>query len=408
VRILVWHLGQRGAGPRFAAELAAGFSRLPGGEGLLALPEAAEIRRLPDPPCCDLPVPTYATAAGFVARLAAAPALLRALDRAIAALRPDLAVCAMPALLDPLMLRALRRRGVPATVIVHDAVAHAGEALPWRLHVQRHALRHAARVLALSPGVAAGLARQTGRDVAVAAHPPFGFGALPRPRAHGGRLRVLSLGRLLPYKGLGLLAAALRLLDPGQVEARIVGQGPESPALAELRAMPIARVENRWVPEAGLAGLLGWADLVLLTHRAASQSGVAAAAVGAGRFVVATDVGGLASQLRGTPGAAVVPVNARCVANAVMELADAIPPVPPDTGAAWAGFAAEVLAASRAQRQPRPMASTSCCWVRSGPIWVPSDPTPPLLPEDAPPRPGPGPPRPAEAPPPREAPPLRP
>ena len=46
-----------------------------------------------------------------------------------------------------------------------------------------------------------------GRKLLVTPLPPLAYGTPPAPpMAHGGRLRLLSFGRLLPYKGLDLLA----------------------------------------------------------------------------------------------------------------------------------------------------------------------------------------------------------
>ena len=133
--------------------------------------------------------------------------------------------------------------------------------------------------------------------------PPFAFGERPPPPgAHGGRLRLLSFGRLLPYKGLDLLADSLALLgERTDFEVRVVGSGPETAVLDALRAMPGVSVENRWVPEDEVGALLAWADGLVLSHREASQSGVAAAAVAARRWLVATRVGGLEEQLRDEP-----------------------------------------------------------------------------------------------------------
>src|SRR5208282_4726743 len=75
----------------------------------------------------------------------------------------------------------------------------------------------------------------------------------------------------------------------------------ESPVLATLRELPGVAVENRWIPEEELGPLLAWADAIVLPYREASQSGVAAAAITAGRLVVATEVGGLVEQLAGAP-----------------------------------------------------------------------------------------------------------
>jgi glycosyltransferase involved in cell wall biosynthesis len=210
----------------------------------------------------------------------------------------------MPAPLDLVMAVALRRAGVPYAVVVHDAERHPGDLFPAQIMLQRLLLRGAGTLFALSTHVAEQLRRHgqpPGRPLLLASLPPFVFGPPPPPvGAHGGKLRLLSFGRLLPYKGLDLLAAALALLGPREDFAlRVVGFGPESAELDRLRATPNVTVENRWVPENELGALLGWADGLVLSHREASQSGVAAAAIAAGRWVVATRVGGLAEQLRG-------------------------------------------------------------------------------------------------------------
>lgn len=356
MRVLVWHWGRRGAGPRFAAALAGGIGALPGHAALLSLAEGAEILAGPAPPRCDMPVPTYAGPAGLLRRVLAAPFAVRPLARRIAALRPDVAVCAMPALLDLLMAAALRRAGVPIVVIVHDAEAHPGDGLPLQMVLQRELLRRADVLVALSAHVAGRLAalELAGpglRPLIRASHPPFGFGPPPPPPlAHGGPPRLLSFGRLLPYKGLDLLAEAAASLGQPRAELRVAGQGPESPELARLRALPWVRVENEWVAEAAVGGLLAWADALVLPYREASQSGVAAAALAAGRYVIATRVGGLAGQLERRAGAILCEPDAGALAGAIGAFL-ANPPPPPlplDPAEAWRAEAASLIEGMRA------------------------------------------------------------
>lgn len=375
MRVLVWHWGRHGAGPRFAVELVAGFSGLPGVQASLSLAAGAEILTISEPPRCDLPVPTYGGWLGLAGRWMGAPAMLRRLDQALAELRPDLAVCAMPAALDPIFLAALRRREIPSVVIAHDAAPHAGDGGWVRGAWDRAVLRRADGLGVLSEHVGKEMAgRYPDMPIFSLWHPPFAMGATVPPRAHGGRPRVLSFGRLRAYKGLDLLADTLRLLPAGW-DLRVVGKGPESPALAALRAVPGVHLENRWVAEAALPSLIGWADVVLLTHRAASQSGVAAAAIGAGRFVVATDVGGLAEQLRAVPGVALCAPDPAALSAALRGVVDAKAPARPDARADWRAMAAALLAAARqaglvpglAQRQPRAMAAASRSGIQSGP-----------------------------------------
>ena len=230
MRVLVWHWGRHGAGPRFAVELAAGFSGLPGVDAKLSLAAGAEILTVPEPPRCDLLVPTYGGWFGLAGRWVGAAAMLRRVDRALAELRPDLAVCAMPAALDPIFLAALHRRGIPSVVIAHDAAPHEGDGGRVRAAWDRVVLRQADGFGVLSRHVGKALAaRYPGMPIFSLWHPPFGMGATMPPRAHGGSLRVLSFGRLRTYKGLDLLADTLRLL-PADWDLRVVGQGPENAA----------------------------------------------------------------------------------------------------------------------------------------------------------------------------------
>jgi glycosyltransferase involved in cell wall biosynthesis len=306
MNILVWQWGRRGAGPRFAATMAANLGAVGGVRTCLSLSTGAEILRGADPPANDLPVHTYEGLGGFALRMAGAPISVGPLARRIARLAPDLAICAMPGPLDLLAASALRRLGTPFAVVVHDADAHPGDGLPFQMTLQRRLLDRANGVIALTAHVAAQLREQgvvpypgesglEHRPLLRATHPPFLFGPPPPPpRAHGGPLRLLSFGRLLPYKGLDLLADALTLVGPREdLKTRVVGSGPDSDALGRLAALPAVTVENRWVPEDEIGDLLAWSDAIVLSHREASQSGVAAAAIAAGRWVVATKVGGL-------------------------------------------------------------------------------------------------------------------
>ena len=351
MRVLVWQWGRRGAGPRFAVSLVDAINRIQGAEALLSLSNGAEI--LGDRAIrCDLAISTYSNALGLLARIAVAPLAIRQLSNKIKDLHPDAAVCAMPGPLDLIMLAALRRNQVPAVVIVHDADAHPGDDVPLLMPLQRWLTRGADAVVALSDHVARrlreqGLARE-GR-LLVLPHPPFLYGPVPPPPlAHGGKMRLLCFGRLLPYKGLDLLAAAVASLaaHPGW-ELRVVGNGPESKALAALRALPGVTVENRWVPEDEVGQVITWADTLVLPYKEASQSGIAPAALAAGRFVVSTRVGGLVEQLQGEKRAMLCEPDAASLAEALRRLLatarDQPPPVLGDPWQAWQGSASLLL-----------------------------------------------------------------
>jgi glycosyltransferase involved in cell wall biosynthesis len=180
-------------------------------------------------------------------------------------------------------------------------------------------------------------------------HPPFGF-AMPAQSAEqdGGSRRLLCFGRLLPYKGLDLLAEAVASLPAdAAVILRVVGCGPESPALDALRACRGVTVENRWVPEAEIGALFGWSDALILPYREASQSGVAAAALAAGRPVIATRVGGLREQLSGSRQAVLCEPDADSLARGIQLWLEtpAQVPAPADAATAWRQAVSALLVA---------------------------------------------------------------
>jgi glycosyltransferase involved in cell wall biosynthesis len=215
------------------------------------------------------------------------------------------------------MAAALRWLGIPFFVLVHDADVHPGDGFPMQMWLQRSLCRQANTVAALTAHVGDRLLRQKlagtpGRPLVRLRHPPMHYAFAehrdpatvpepqPQPSHERGTLRLLLFGRLLPYKGLDLFAASLAILQLStELRVRVVGSGPESHALSVLRKLPGVSVENQWVPEAEVGALFSWADAVVLPYREASQSGVAAVALAAHRYVVATNVGGLAEQLSG-------------------------------------------------------------------------------------------------------------
>lgn len=352
MRLLVWQWGRFGAGPRYAASLAGAVSELPGSQGLLSLSAQAELLNSPAAPACELPMHTYAGAAGFALRFALSPFSVPGLARRVGALRPDLALCAMPGPLDGLMAAALRRAGVPFSVVVHDADAHPGDGLPFQMRLQRRLVRKADGLVALTDHVAARLRGQGfPRPVLRTRLPPLRYGPPVPPRPEGGPFRILLFGRLLPYKGLDLFADALdRLGAHPQPHVRVAGQGPESLELDRLRRWG-AQVENRWIPEDEVGPLLAWADAVVLSHREASQSGIAAAALAAGRWIVATRVGGLTEQLTGRDAALLCAPDPDALADALRAVQARGRP-PRNLAAAvdqeWRNAAAELLEQLRA------------------------------------------------------------
>lgn len=370
MKVLVWQWGRLGAGPRFGACLAEALRERPGVEVTLSLCRDAEIMAGPNPPRCEMPVRTYRGMVSFVLRLITAVLALPFLLGRLRRFMPELAICAMPGPLDVLMAVALRLLGTRVVVVVHDADAHPGDGFPMQMTLQRLLCCCAGGLAVLCGPVAMrlrqqGLAGTARRNLILFEHPPFGFDVPVGKRAEGPR-RLLCFGRLLPYKGLDLLAGALASLPAdAAISVRVVGSGPESPALDALRGCPGVTVENRWVPETEIGALLAWSDALILPYREASQSGVAAAALAAGRPVIATRVGGLWEQLAGAPQAMLCEPDADSLARAI-QLWVKTPmtvPRPTDAAAAWRVAVSDLLVSIGAALPAKRRAAAGVDWL---------------------------------------------
>jgi glycosyltransferase involved in cell wall biosynthesis len=263
-----------------------------------------------------LPIETFASAAGVVrtlpAILASAAGVVRtlpAIPSRIGDIRRQLqergvrvVVVLMPHLWTPLLAPRLRQAGIAYVVVAHDAAAHVGDitdiAYRWRLRD----LRYADRILTLTHAVTDALVasgRAPHQRIDTLFHPDFNYGSgRSAVMANEAQLRVLFFGRILRYKGLPLFVEALDLLSRRgmRVAAGVFGAGNLGASSERLRALG-AEIENRWIDEDEVAPILARYDVMVLSHTSASQSGVVAAAFGAGMPVVATPVGGLAEQV---------------------------------------------------------------------------------------------------------------
>ncbi len=353
MNILVWHWGRRGAGPLIATRLASAFAADGKDTVTLSLAAGAEILAASNPLHCDWPEPTYTSSSQYLLQRITEPWRRQRVFRRLQALRVDKAICAMPALLDGRMMAALRCAGIPYSVVVHDAVAHPGDWFQFRMVRQRRLLRNASTLFALSSCVEASLWQQGfgrgGQRIVKLWHPPFHFRDMSPPFVHGEPPRLLFLGRLLPYKGLDLLADALTILGPDRTfDVRVCGEGPASRDLARLRGIPRVEVENRWFSEEEFSGLIEWADGCVLPYREASQSGIAAAAIAQGRRVLATTVGGLPEQLVNVPGTILCEPTGAAIAQGLKQLFQDRRGIPSSNPAAnWRAFATAILDADR-------------------------------------------------------------
>jgi glycogen(starch) synthase len=251
-----------------------------------------------------------------------------ALCRDVAALRqrvaPHVVVVASLGPLDLFLDMSVRSRPAPLVVTLHQDIPPrflGPTALPGRT------LRAARSVVCCSASI---------REEVCAAVPELRprssviYHGVPLPPEPGpppaDPLRLLGIGRLLPFKGFDVALQAFRLVLDRVPRARftLAGDGPERPALEQLATRLGVREAVDflgWVHPARVPALMATATLVLMPSRWEGLPLVALEAQAAGRPVVASRAGGLPEALAdGETGCLVPPDSPVDLAEAVTTL----------------------------------------------------------------------------------------
>lgn len=241
----------------------------------------------------------------------------------------------IPHVWSPFIMPSVRQAGARYITIQHDSAPHAGD---YRSRIARRVFETASRqadlVLTLSQVVANGLAA----DPEIAKKTITLFLPDVRPSMAGLHrhnlkspgpdvpLRLLWLGRIMPYKGLPLFVEAVEKLRARgvDVEVGVFGEGSLGDSGARLKATGVrCEIDNRWHSHREVADLLSRFHVAVLSHTGASQSGVASTALGAGVPVIVTPVGGLPEQIEhGVTGLVARRADSDALADAIANLKD--------------------------------------------------------------------------------------
>lgn len=347
MRILLWYWGRRGGGAQYSAALAEALARR--SDVTVSAAVSAELET------ADRMRHAVLLHQSDVHRPLGAALAMLPTSRSIASLarrwRADVVLHSMVNPLTTASLFWLRRARIPLVTVIHDAEPHEGDRHTLMDLAVRSSITHSTSLVAASDHVASMVERSSGRRSVVIPLGPH----VPMPDLWDPSGPVLFVGRMRRYKGLDLLAGAWEALPPQQrVPLRIVGEGSGDPvvqrSLERLRALG-ADVQDRWIPEQELPGVLSGARLIVLPYREATQSGVVTLARSARIPVLVTDVGALGEQV--TTGGLVVPPNTMALADGLGQLLgdpeelQKLRPAPAADGdtATWDELAARFVAA---------------------------------------------------------------
>ena len=274
-----------------------------------------------------LAVDTFARGHGAITQAWRIPILRRQLWQRLRADRIRAVIDLMPHVWSPFVMPVVHDAGARYVTVVHDADPHPGDPTQWAKPITDLAMRQADAVVTLSASVAGKLVaggRVPAGKVHTLFHPDLGYThASGREGPVNGRpWRLLFLGRIMPYKGLPLCIEMVELLrsEGIAVELGVFGEGPLGASAQRLEGLG-AEVVNRWLGAKEIGAALQRYDAAVLSYVEASQSGVAAAAFGAGMPVIATPVGGLGEQVQdNVTGVVAAAVDARALAEAAKRL----------------------------------------------------------------------------------------
>jgi glycosyltransferase involved in cell wall biosynthesis len=250
------------------------------------------------------PIDTYCNAAMALGSVLRLPLVRRRLRRAIDDFGADVVLATMSHLWNCLCVDIVEAAGVKLVTVVHDATMHPGDGLRPRHAMVDRELRRSVRIVALTKHVANQIVSVYGQSEGRIEVIPHGVCERARPAPTSPQIpsrpfRFLFFGRFLLYKGFDLLSEAVDALTLTKTtfELKIVGSGSRG-ILGKLASHPCVNVINRWVPDDEISVIMSEVDAVVLPYIEASQSGVAAAAIGMGIPVITTPVGGLPEQIQ--------------------------------------------------------------------------------------------------------------
>jgi glycosyltransferase involved in cell wall biosynthesis len=329
LRLMLWHWGRRGGGPRYTMELARVLAGRPGLELHLSLSRQSEL--FADTDSFGLPsfhVDTYSGWPGFLTRTPLLPLMSRQLLDYISSRRIDVVFNTMDFLWGSAIAPVIGRAGALYLLAVHDAQRHPGEDGPLRRWLLARDIGLADGAVTLTAAVGEQLVklhdfpRERVWTAPLGVFLGNGSGAardLPRGRP----IRLLFFGRILPYKGLDTILAALPLIRAARpdIELEIWGSGDIAPYRAVLEQTQGVRLEHRWLEEQDIPAIFERTDICVLPYREASQSAVTASALAVGMPVITTPLPSLVEQIgAGRAGVVAADFSPAAFARAVIDL----------------------------------------------------------------------------------------
>lgn len=333
MNVLFWFWGRTSGGARYSLEVAKALSKIPGVNLYLSLSRQSEFFK--DFEALSLPglhVDTYESFGEMLWQARHLPKYRRQLASYIRENKIDVVYSPMSHIWSCAIASIFRKCAVRYVLTMHDAITHKGDMEWLKNFLLRHDVLASDSCITLTEAVKQGVHEIYDyplNRISVVPHGAFEYGDFgERSLPEGRPVRVLFYGRILEYKGLGLLLDSMQILfEKGffhKLALEVWGEGDISPYQSRLDSLSALgcpmHIVNRWIDESEIEEIFRRADICALPYVEASQSGVAAIAFAAGLPIVATPQPGLLEQLHNGGGISSSQVDPESYADALLKL----------------------------------------------------------------------------------------
>ena len=306
-KILVLHWGRTAAGPALTLKLAQEL--IADGRHEVAVSYSGQadlVDEFRELPCPRYEVQTWSSARGVPRAFLSMPLVVRGLRRFMKEHGITTTLVPMEQPMQSLAAWSFRANGARYVHFMHDASLHPGEQSVVVAGLRRLHLKPVQEMVVFSSAVRDATIENWQKDpsrVHLTDLPPM-FSA---PEGQGDRTLSAGkdvvcgmFGRAVEYKGFDIAVDAVAALraEGRRVQLRLVGKGVTEFVPEKYRDEPWLHLEDRWIADDEITGLIGSFDVLLLPYREASQSGVLVESAALGVPSVVTPVGGLPEQLK--------------------------------------------------------------------------------------------------------------
>lgn len=324
MKIVVIHMGRKGAGPVYSLEMAKALNREGHQIYYYASNKVENIRFVRSENFNCRFFNTYDSKLSYL-RSILIPTTIRSIAKCIKKDNPDVVYLTMNDLWAPFIFPKIK--GITRIKTIHDVGIHEGNNSWFNKWWNKTNFRDAEKYVILSKAFLPVLLDKgiLAQNISVIPHAGFDYYTkYSISEFHEFSFSLLFFGRIDKYKGIALLLDAMPIIVDKfpRVSLKIVGNGDISKYKEKINSLKNnVTVVNRWINDNEVAHYISKCDIIVLPYIHATQSGVIPLAYAFSKPVVATNVGGLGEQIiEGKTGLIINEIDKKAFANGIISL----------------------------------------------------------------------------------------